>query len=223
MRLMITNTEATNPEAYLSLGLSTSCKKVPRFPRILPLISSILETTVEKAENKLDSFEIKESASVFSGMRAPTLSIQRYIERIFKYANCSPSCFLLGYIYIERFLQQPNICLTSLNVHRLIITSVVIAAKFMDDAFCSNAYYARVGGISTLEMNRLELNFLVSLDFRLHVTVGTFDAYCLRIEKEAKTYHVERPIKTCFRNEWTNIEDRKSRGAVVRRYSCSTL
>ncbi|XP_042397914.1 cyclin-P3-1-like isoform X2 [Zingiber officinale] len=134
MRLMITNAEATNPEAYLSLGLSTSCKKVPRFPRILSLISSILETTVAKTENKLDSFEIKETASVFSGTRAPTLSIQRYIERIFKYANCSPSCFLLGYIYIERFLEQPNICLTSLNVHRLIITSVVVAAKFMDDA-----------------------------------------------------------------------------------------
>ncbi|KAG6500850.1 cyclin-P3-1-like isoform X1 [Zingiber officinale] len=222
MRLMITNTEATNPEAYLSLGLSTSCKKVPRFPRILSLISSILETTVAKTENKLDSFEIKETASVFSGTRAPTLSIQRYIERIFKYANCSPSCFLLGYIYIERFLEQPNICLTSLNVHRLIITSVVVAAKFMDDAFCNNAYYARVGGISTLEMNILELNFLVSLDFRVHVTVGTFDAYCSRIEKEAKTYQVERPIKTCFINEWTSIEDAKSR-AVVRRYSCSTL
>lgn len=133
MRLMITNTEAANPEGYLSLGLSTSCKKVHGFPRILSLISSILETTVEKTENKLDSFEIKVTASVFSGMRAPTLSIQRYIERIFKYANCSPSCFLLGYIYIERFLQQPNICLTSLNVHRLIITSVLVAAKFMDD------------------------------------------------------------------------------------------
>lgn len=71
-------------------------------------------------------------------------------------------------------------------------------------------------------MNTLELNFLASLDFKLHVTVGTFDKYCLRIEKEAKTYHVERPIKTCAVNEWTNIEDPKHR-AVVQRYSWGTV
>ncbi|XP_042414337.1 cyclin-P3-1-like [Zingiber officinale] len=222
MRSIMTNTEVTNPEVYLSLGLITSCKKSPGFPRILSLISSILETTVENTENKLDSLEITETASVFTGMRAPTLNIRRYMERIFKYARCSPSCFLLGYIYIERFLQQPNIYLTSLNVHRLIVTSVIVAAKFIDDAFCSNAYYARVGGISTLEMNTLELNFLASLDFKLHVTVGTFDKYCSRIETEAKTYRIEPPIKTCAVDEWTNIEDPKH-PAVVRRYSWGTI
>ncbi|XP_042418994.1 cyclin-P3-1-like isoform X5 [Zingiber officinale] len=182
MRSIMTNTEGTNPEVYLSLGLITSCKKSPGFPRILSLISSILETTVENTENKLDSLEITDTASVFTGMRAPTLSIRRYMERIFKYA------------------------------------SVIVAAKFIDDAFCSNAYYARVGGINTLEMNTLELNFLANLDFKLHVTVGTFDKYCSRIETEAKTYRIEPPIKTCAVDEWTNIEDPKH-PAVVRRYS----
>ncbi|CAD5170193.1 unnamed protein product [Musa acuminata subsp. malaccensis] len=222
MKSMTPDTEAVNPEVYQALGLSTSSKRVAEFPRVLTLLSSILEATVQKNEKKLDSLEIKEFVTLFDGMRAPTLSIKKYMERIFKYSKCSPSCFVLAYIYIERFLQQPNICLTSLNVHRLLIASVVVAAKFIDDAFFSNAYYAKVGGISTMEMNRLEINFLFSVDFRLQVTVGTFEAYCLRLEKENKVYQVERPIKTCGLNEWSNIEDSKCQSAV-QRCSCGTV
>ncbi|RRT80203.1 hypothetical protein B296_00017607 [Ensete ventricosum] len=222
MKSMTPDTEVVNPEVYLALGLSTSSKRVAEFPRVLTLLSSILEAIVQKNEKKLDSLEIKEFVTLFDGLRAPTLSIKRYMERIFKYSKCSPSCFVLAYIYIERFLQQPNIRLTSLNVHRLLIASVVVAAKFIDDAFFSNAYYAKVGGISTLEMNRLEINFLFSVDFRLQVTVGTFETYCLRLEKENKGYQVERPIKTCGQNEWSNIEDSKCQSAV-QRCSCGTV
>ncbi|OMO99160.1 Cyclin-like protein [Corchorus olitorius] len=74
--------------------------------------------------------------------------------------------------------------LTSLNAHRLLITSVMIAAKFMDDQCYNNAYYAKVGGVSTEEMNGLEMKFLFSLDFRLHVTTEVFRKYCLKIERE---------------------------------------
>ncbi|CAL9092144.1 unnamed protein product [Musa textilis] len=222
MKSMTPDTEVVNPEVYLALGLSISSKRAAEFPRVLTLLSSILETTVQKNEKKLDSLEIKEFVTLFDGVRVPTLSIKRYMERIFKYSKCSPSCFVLAYIYIERFLQQPNIRLTSLNVHRLLIASVVVAAKFIDDAFFSNAYYAKVGGISTLEMNRLEINFLFSVDFRLQVTVGTFEAYCLRLEKENTGYQVERPIKTCGLNEWSNIEDSKCQSAV-QRCSCGTV
>lgn len=134
MRSRVLETEAVNSEIFLSLGLSTSIKKAPEFPRVLSLVSSILEATVQRNEKKLDSLEIKEIVTVFSGLRAPTVSIKSYIERIFKYTNCSPCCFVLGYVYIERFLQLPNVHLTSLNVHRLLITSVALAAKFIDDA-----------------------------------------------------------------------------------------
>ncbi|WOK95993.1 cyclin-P3-1 [Canna indica] len=223
MRSTTPDADAINSDVYLVLGLTTSYKRVPEFPRVLSLLSSIFETTVQKNELQLDTLEIKETGSAFNGLRAPTLSIKRYIERIFKYSKCSPSCFVLAYIYIERYIQKPNMHLTSLNVHRLLITSVVAAAKFIDDAFFSNAYYAKVGGISTKEMNRLEINFLFSLDFRLQVNVDTFTTYCSLLEKEAKIFRVDRPVKTCGINKCTNIEDSKCQSAAVHRYSCGTV
>lgn len=209
-------TESIHPN-YMSLGLTQPGEGDSEFPQVLSLLSSVFERTVQMNKRLLDSTTTtKDTISIFHGPRAPDLSIHSYIERIFKYSKCSPSCFILAQIYIDRYLQQPGVRLTCLNVHRLVMTSVVIAAKFIDDAFFNNAYYARVGGVSTQEMNKLEINLLFSLDFRLQVNMGTFGRYCLQLEKEAVGYHVERPIQVCARKEWTGIEESKCQSALRR-------
>ncbi|KQK06380.1 cyclin-P3-1 [Brachypodium distachyon] len=180
-------------ESYLTLGLTVSQSKRgdTKFPKVLSLLAAYLGRAVQKTEELLDSNKRKESPTIFHGQRVPDLSIQLYAERIFKYADCSPSCFVLALVYIERYLQQPHVYMTSFSVHRLLITSVVVAAKFTDDAFFNNAFYARVGGISTIEMNRLELDLLFNLDFRLKVNLETFGSYCLQLEKQAATFAPE--------------------------------
>nr|POF24140.1 cyclin-u4-1 [Quercus suber] len=60
----------------------------------------------------------------------------------------------------------------------------MVAAKFMDDIYYNNAYYAKVGGISTIEMNFLEVDFLFGLGFRLNVTPNTFHIYCSYLQRE---------------------------------------
>lgn len=41
------------------------------------------------------------------------------------------------------------------NIYRLLITSVVVAAKFLDDKYYKNSYYATVGGINIQTMNEM--------------------------------------------------------------------
>lgn len=53
----------------------------------------------------------------------------------------------------------------------------MIAAKFFDDVFYSNSFYASVGGIRTKEINLLELQFLTLLDYNLYVTPREYDQY----------------------------------------------
>lgn len=48
----------------------------------------------------------------------------------------------------------------------------------------SNAFYAKVGGVSTAELNRLELELLFLLDFGVTVGARAFEGYCLHLEKE---------------------------------------
>lgn len=94
-----------------------------------------------------------------------------------KYASCSNQCFILALIYIDRLIQRNNFLLTELNVHRVVITAILLAAKFFDDAYYNNAYYAKVGGVLVSEMNGLEVDFLFRINFSLHVTPEVYEQY----------------------------------------------
>ncbi|PON60015.1 Cyclin [Parasponia andersonii] len=168
-------------------------------PRVLTFLSSLLQRVAES--NDLNRHFEAQKISVFHGLTRPTISIHSYLQRIFKYANCSPSCFVVAYVYLDRFTQsQPLLPINSFNVHRLLITSVMVSAKFMDDMYYNNAYYAKVGGISTTEMNLLEVDFLFGLSFQLNVTPNTFHTYCSYLQREmllqSPLHLAEHPLDT---------------------------
>lgn len=100
-------------------------------PKLVLVVASLLEKSTQR--NAKIAPSKKDVVTVFHGSRAPNMSITRYMERIYKYARCSTSCFVLAYIYIDRFIQGNGLRLTPLNIHRLLVTSVMVAAKFMDD------------------------------------------------------------------------------------------
>lgn len=68
--------------------------------------------------------------------------------------------------------------MTASVMHFLIFYPSLVCRHF------NNAFFARVGGVSVVELNRLELEFLFRLDFRLSVTTSVFESYCTHLEKE---------------------------------------
>lgn len=103
-------------------------------PKLIAFLSSLLERVAESNDLTRRVTTQSQRVSVFHGLSRPTITIQSYLERIFKYANCSPSCFVVAYVYLDRFThRQPSLPINSFNVHRLLITSVMVAAKFFDD------------------------------------------------------------------------------------------
>ncbi|KAK8489794.1 hypothetical protein V6N13_096437 [Hibiscus sabdariffa] len=182
-------------------------------PRVICFLSSLLQRVAESNDH-CRLFQ-SQKMSVFHGLTRPTISVRSYLERIFKYANCSPSCFVVAYVYLDRFVQmQPSLPINSYNVHRLLITSVLVSAKFMDDIYYNNAYYAKVGGISTAEMNLLELDFLFGLGFQLNVTAATFHTYSTFLQREmwmqiqSLPQHLPQPSLTIGRS--ANIHENES-------------
>ncbi|KAM7277243.1 hypothetical protein ACFE04_019109 [Oxalis oulophora] len=153
--------------------------------KLITFLSSLLQRVAETNDLNREFNQTAQKISIFHGLTRPTITIESYLERIFKYANCSPSCVIVAYVYLDRFTQrQPLLPINSFNVHRLLITSVLVSAKFMDDIYYNNAYYAKVGGISTTEMNFLEVDFLFGLGFNLNVTPNTYQSYCSYLQKE---------------------------------------
>jgi hypothetical protein len=130
---MALKSKAVESEIYASLGLDGKQNGVSETPRVVSIISALLLRTINNNEKLLKGSNKKDVVTIFHGLKAPNINIQQYLERIFKYSSCSPSCFVVAYIYLERFIQQTGAYLTSLNIHRLLITSSMVAAKVLDD------------------------------------------------------------------------------------------
>eukprot|EP00316_Scyphosphaera_apsteinii_P012654 CAMPEP_0119311980 /NCGR_PEP_ID=MMETSP1333-20130426/24586_1 /TAXON_ID=418940 /ORGANISM="Scyphosphaera apsteinii, Strain RCC1455" /LENGTH=219 /DNA_ID=CAMNT_0007316501 /DNA_START=53 /DNA_END=712 /DNA_ORIENTATION=+ len=115
----------------------------------------------------------------FHSSKPPAISVKSYLEdRILKYAGCSEETFILALIYMDQVVQfNPEFVISSLNVHRLLITSIMLASKFFDDVYYNNAYYARVGGISNAEVNSLEMEMLRMISFSLFVQPDQYERY----------------------------------------------
>ncbi|KAJ4462760.1 putative cyclin-dependent protein [Paratrimastix pyriformis] len=133
--------------------------------------------------------------SPFNALTPPEISIEEYLGRLLKYMACSEACTILALIYIDRVIQFNNqsFVLTSLNIHRLLITSMVVAAKFFDDRYYTNLYYAQVGGISVAELNTMELDFLFLINFSLHVSEDHYRRYFSELKKHAASRHAAIP------------------------------
>ncbi|KAF5764477.1 putative cyclin PHO80, Cyclin-like superfamily [Helianthus annuus] len=179
-------------------------------PRVLSILSLVLERLVNRNEMlNLSSGggRLGKNLEVFHGIRPPAITIPKYLDRIYKYTNCSPACFVVGYIYIDRLVHRhPGSLVVSLNVHRLLVTSIMLAAKILDDEHYNNAFYARVGGVTNAELNRLEVEFLFMLDFDLTVTSRVFESYCLYLEREMIMWNGTK-LKIESGNRANTIED----------------
>ncbi|KVH95993.1 hypothetical protein Ccrd_001946 [Cynara cardunculus var. scolymus] len=158
----------------------------PATPRVLSILSVVLERLVNRNELLgLSGGRLGKNLEAFHGVRPPAISIPKYLDRIYKYTNCSPACFVVGYVYIDRLVHKhPGSLVVSLNVHRLLVTSIM---------HYNNAFYARVGGVTNAELNRLEMEFLFMLDFQLTVTSRVFESYCLHLEREMVIWNITIP------------------------------
>jgi len=142
----------------------------------IPMVE-VLAVVLDRLVEANADLESGAPVTKFSAAKRPGISVRDYLVRIHTYARCSPSCFTLALIYVDRLIQRDGFILSNLNVHRVMITACMVSAKFFDDFYFNNAFYARVGGISAAELNDLEVDLLKRLDWNLRVTPHDFDRY----------------------------------------------
>ncbi|KAG8391613.1 hypothetical protein BUALT_Bualt01G0205600 [Buddleja alternifolia] len=169
-------------------------------PLVISVLASLIERTLARNERIAKKYcKWPSKTRVFDCNETPDMTIQSYLERIFRYTRAGPSVYVVAYVYIDRFCQlYPEFRIGARNVHRLLITTIMVASKYVEDMNYRNSYFARVGGLSTTEMNNLEVEFLFMMKFKLHVNVSVFESYCCHLEREVSIgggYQIERALR----------------------------
>ncbi|KAF4763877.1 hypothetical protein N7455_010163 [Penicillium solitum] len=104
----------------------------------------------------------------FHSRSPPRISVQDYLQRLTTHATLSPPILLSMVYYIDRLCAlYPAFTVSSLTIHRFLITSATVASKGLSDSFWTNKTYARVGGIGMTELAMLELDFLFRVEWRI--------------------------------------------------------
>lgn len=141
------------------------------------VLTQLIDINANSSRPSAPSPSVAPSLAKFQSSYAPTISIHSYLSRIQKYANLTPAVYTTTLIYIDRLIEATNLSLTPLNIHRLLLVAVVVATKFLQDDYYKNCYYAKLGGITTAELNSLEICFLSLISFNLYVSPAAFDKY----------------------------------------------
>lgn len=147
---------------------------------------------------------------------------------MFKYMNSSVTTFVYALVLIDRIQEyHPHFLLHHKNVHRLLLAANVVAAKYLDDFFYKNSFYANIGGVALKVLNDLEAEFMLLIGFNAHVEEDTFASYLDRLElfaevnrktleekenRQAEKAHFERKCE--LKSKDSNLQQSNTKGTV---------
>jgi len=128
----------------------------------------------------------------FHSRAPPGIGVKDYLQRLTTHATLSPPILLSMVYYIDRLCAlYPAFTISSLTVHRFLITSATVASKGLSDSFWTNNTYARVGGVSLKELALLELEFLWRVEWRIVPKPEVLVDYYRSLVERSEGFRVE--------------------------------
>jgi len=152
----------------------------------LEYIFKIISENLLNITSSNKQIKISPNISPIFNINKPLISIYDYLCRINRYSSFELSTYIVSLIYLDRICKEAKIFLTPYNIHKLLFTSILIAAKYNEDKLYTNSHYAKIAGVSTKELINMENCFLFAIKFKLYIDVKTYQEYssCLNYNND---------------------------------------
>ena len=147
----------------------------PEIQKALITMADLLTDICEESSKDKDTNN--KLIKPFLSKKIPSISIEKYLVRLVSHSKMEISTLILILIYIDKICKNNKFRLNFFNIHKFIVTSMLVSIKYNEDDFFSNSFYAKVGGVSITELNHLEYEFLSLIDFDLYVDDDLYSKY----------------------------------------------
>ncbi|KAK5118523.1 hypothetical protein LTR62_003038 [Meristemomyces frigidus] len=145
----------------------TSCSMIIGSPEAHPH-EPITVTVGADAENT--TVQRIAIARRFFSKTAPPFTLIDYLLRLHNFCPHSSGVYLTTAVYCHRLcVADILVPATSRTIHRLALAAIRIAAKAVEDNKWTQERYAKVGGVSRVQLMNLEVSLCFLLDFELGV------------------------------------------------------
>lgn len=140
----------------------------PEFDHFITLTARLLEDLIEQ--------EGVECESMFNSSLPSGISLVDFLRRVHKFTQFSKECLLIAIIYLDRYnLTDEDFSLNSTNVHKILLTCLLLATKFQDDRYYDNKTFEFAGGVNVAQLHRYETHVFEALDFNLFVDEESYN------------------------------------------------
>ena len=179
--LLFTSLNSSSKETELNTTSNTSFESQDKYTPSLKshIISSIVHNLYEiMEENKQmgnDQLNIKDN--IFYLDVIPNISLEYFINHLFKYTNMSISSLILAIIYIDQFCEKFRYALSMHNIFRILLIFVYISIKLNEDINIKPDFYSKVAGVSVKDLNMLEFQICVAMNFEFFIKSDYYQQY----------------------------------------------
>ena len=121
--------------------------------------------------NALPTLEQQQAiARKFFSKAPPPVSLEEYLARLQRYCPMSTAVYLAAGAYIHKLCVEENLVpVTPRTIHRLILASLRVAMKALEDLRYPQQRFAGVGGVRESELRLLEISLCYLTNFDLQV------------------------------------------------------
>ena len=165
-----------NSDSEQSETEEASTAEVISNKNLLKEIEETLNSIISKTDKEKKTGD---KITPFDHKHIPRISIYDYLFRIQKYTGIENNTIIIALIYIDRICtkKNKNIILNKHNIHRILVTAILVSIKYNEDHICDNLYFSKVAGVSLKELNHLECKFLEIINYDLFVSEELFQKY----------------------------------------------
>jgi len=118
-----------------------------------------------KTIHRLVQYKVPNSTLGFN-TSLPHISVIDYIKRIVHHGSLGKDVLDITALYLVRLSQTLSLHVG--NIHRLLGVLLLIAAKMENDDHYTNKYWSKLLGIPLHEVNHLEKELLIELQYNLY-------------------------------------------------------
>ncbi|KAG0715993.1 Cyclin-Y [Chionoecetes opilio] len=133
--------------------------------------------------------------------------IYKFVRTLFNAAQLTAECAIITLVYLERLLTYADIDMTPGTWKRIVLGAIILASKVWDDQAVWNVDYCQIlKDISVDDMNELERQYLVMIQFNINVPSSVYAKYYFSLRTLAEANDLTFPAETLSKERAQKLE-----------------